>query len=88
MKNLWLARLARPELSKVICELATKVQDWSRNDDRKTQRLMGYLKATSNHRLEGVVGDAADKLQLTLFVDADFCGDSGSTKSTTGGGSY
>ena len=30
MKNLWVARLARPEQSKAIGELATKVNKWSK----------------------------------------------------------
>ena len=33
----------------------------------------------------GHIGDPADKLFLRCFTDADFCGDSGSTRSTSGG---
>ena len=35
MKALWLARLARPDVSKAINDLTTKVQSWSRNYDRR-----------------------------------------------------
>ena len=35
MKQLWLARLARPDLVKAINLLACKVQNWIRNDDKR-----------------------------------------------------
>ena len=39
MKALWLGRLARPDIVKPINDLATKVQSWSRADDKRVLRL-------------------------------------------------
>ena len=39
MKALWLARLARPDLNKIIADLATHINTWSRNDDKRVRRL-------------------------------------------------
>ena len=42
MKALWLGRLARPDIIKSINDLATKVQSWSRGDNKKVLRLIQY----------------------------------------------
>ena len=65
--------------------LTSDLQQWSRNDDRRLHRLMCYLNTTGHYRLVGRVNDPAHLLKLLMFVDADFCGDSQCTKSTTGG---
>ena len=85
MKALWLARLARPDLQKAICDLASRVSCWSRNDDKRLYRLVCYIHSTSGYRLRGSVNDPATQLELKLYVDADFCGDSNNTRSTSGG---
>ena len=85
MKDLWLARLSRPDIQRQIFELATKVQCWSRNDDRRVHRLMCYMASSSSHRLVGKVNDLATYLKLLLFVDADLCGNSLTSRSTSGG---
>jgi len=85
MKFLWLGRLARPDLVKPIGDLATHVQKWSVNDDKKLFRLVCYLNSTLNYKLKGVIGDDLSKLKLRLYADADFCGTKEDTKSTNGG---
>eukprot|EP00439_Symbiodinium_sp_Y106_P039865 s7759_g4.t2 len=75
MKALWLGRLARPDLVKPIGDLATKVQKWSRNDDKKLLRLISYIESTKTHRLVGTVSDGPRELHLALYVDADFAGE-------------
>ena len=85
MKDLWLARLARPYAQKAICDIATKVQNWTRNDDKRIRRLMGYLKFSKSYKLTGRINDPPEDLELWLFVDADFCGDYENTRSTSGG---
>ena len=85
MKNLWLARLARPDLSAAIGILATHLHTWSKNDDRRLHRLMCFMNATSHYRLCGHIHDPADALKLLLFVDADFAGNTDNAKSTSGG---
>ena len=85
MKALWLARLARPDILKAIGDLASHVQKWSRNDDKKLYRLICYINSTKHFLLKGKVGDPLEQLKLRLYVDADFCGDKLDTKSTNGG---
>ena len=85
MKDLWLGRLARPDIIKPIGLLATQVQKWTKNCDKQLYRLMCYLKASKDYRLVGRVNDPADKLVLRLYVDADFAGDRLDAVSTNGG---
>ena len=85
MKDLWLARLARPETMKAICDLASKVQCWTKNHDKMLHRLMCYLNSTPEYRLVGKVRDPPEALWLRLYVDADFGGDRSDVKSTNGG---
>lgn len=87
MKALWLARLARPDILKPICDLASHAQKWSRACDKKIYRLMCYLHSTPGHRLVAHVGDDVKDLMLRLYADADFAGDKaeGDCKSTSGG---
>ena len=84
MKGLWLCRLARPDSQKAIQFMATRVQNWSVNDDKRLLRAVSYLWTTRDYRLVGQVCDHSEDLYLTLYVDADFCGDFDDTKSTTG----
>ena len=64
MKDLWAARLARPDIQKPICDLATKVQCWSRNDDKRLHRLMCYMNSSQFFTLTGKVNDAPELLKL------------------------
>ena len=85
MKDLWLGRLSRPDLVKPTTDLATKVQSWSRNQDKQLFRLICYMNSTSHYRLTGKIGDPPEKLRLLLFVDADLAGDNSDSKSRSGG---
>ena len=85
MKALWLGRLSRPDIIKPINDLATKVQSWSRGDDKRLLRLIQYIHSTPHYRLVGTINDSPDQLELHLYVDADFAGDRLSGKSTSGG---
>jgi hypothetical protein len=85
MKLLWLGRLARPDLVRAISGLASKVQCWSKNNDKQLYRLICYLNSTLDFYLEGYIGDKASDLRLRLYADADFAGDSGDARSTSGG---
>ena len=84
MKDLWLARLSRPDIQNPICYLATHLQIWSKNDDKRLYRLMCYMNSSAHYRLVGRVNDPPDKLKLLLFVDADFSGETDNAKSTSG----
>ena len=70
MNALWLARLARPDVSKAINVLKTKLQAWSKNNDRHLYRIFCYLQSTRDHMLCGHVGDHPDKLYLRIYTDA------------------
>ena len=83
-KNLYAARLRRPDLLKPINELAKSVTKWTRNHDRQLWRLMCYMKSTRDFQLEGVVNNKPEDLHLQLFVDADFSGERKDSKSTSG----
>ena len=84
MKMLWLARLSRPDLLKPISDLATKIQCWTRNNDKQLYRLACYIDGTKEYRMTGYINDPKDKLSLKLFADADFAGDREDAKSTSG----
>ena len=56
-KAFWLGRLARPDIIKPINDLATKVQSWSRGDDKKVLRLIQYIASTPHYRLVGTIQD-------------------------------
>ena len=64
MKALWLGRLARPDIVKPINDLATKVQNWSRAEDKKLLRLIQYIAATPHYRLAGTINDVPEDLEL------------------------
>ena len=49
MKALWLGRLSRPDIVKPINDLATKVQNWSRADDKRL--LIGSSNILLRHRI-------------------------------------
>ena len=85
MKALWLGRLDRPDIVKPINDLATKVQAWTKADDKKLLRLIQYIHTTPHYRLAGVVNDPPEALELCLYVDADFAGDKANARSTSGG---
>ena len=85
MKDLWVGRLARPDIIQIVSDLATKVQAWSKNEDKRLYRLICYLNSTLHYKLCGKIGDTSDKLRLLLFVDADLAGNPDDTKSRSGG---
>ena len=68
-------RSARPDIVKPMSDLATKVQSWSKGDDKRVLRLIQYIASTPHYRLVGTIQDKPDDLELRLYVDADFAGD-------------
>ena len=71
MKSLWAARLSRPDLTKAITALASKVSKWTKNHDRMLYRLMCYMWSTKEHELGGYVNDLLEDLWFELYVEAD-----------------
>ena len=85
MKLLWLARLARPDLMKGICDLTRRVTCWSRADDKRLYRLVCYLWSTKTHKLFGQIADPVENLRVVLYTDADHASGIDFIQSTSGG---
>eukprot|EP00969_Alexandrium_andersonii_P117841 5212437-Alexandrium_andersonii.AAC.1 len=60
MKILWVARVARFDLLRVVGFLAAKITKWKSKCDRQLSRLVGCMKATAGLRMIGWVGDSFD----------------------------
>ena len=84
MKILYGARACRFDLLRPIAYLATRITKWSKACDKLLHRLVCYIAATKEYQLEGYVGDAADKLKITVWSDADFAGCKVTKRSTSG----
>ena len=84
MKILYGARMARYDLLKATCFLATKVTKWTVICDKRMHRLVCYINCTLDLRMVGWVGDDLSELDLVSAVDADFAGDSDTERSTSG----
>jgi len=84
MKILYAARVMRYDLLRPVAYLASRVTKWSPRCDRQLHRLVCYIAATKHHRLRGYIGDSADKLELSLYSDADFAGCKITKRSTSG----
>ena len=82
MKVLYGARMARFDLLRAVCALATCVTKWDHDCDRKLHRLMCYIWSTKHYRLIGWVGD--NDVDPNLYTDADFAGNSYNMRSTSG----
>ena len=84
MKILWLARLCRPDLLVAVTTLASHVCGWSRNDDRRTHRLVGYILHSVDFALVMTINDPPSDLRLALYCDSDFAGCLDTARSTNG----
>ena len=82
MRLLCLSRLSRPDLSFVVCRLASNVSRWSKWDDRPLHRVVSYLN-TISYRCCGSVSDGHMPV-LHAYSDADFASCPWSAKSTSG----
>ena len=87
MKVLYAARMARPDLLRAVCALASEVTRWNRACDKKLYRLMCYVHHTADLVLEGFVGKDAKlgNVFQRLFADADWAGCKETARSTSGG---
>ena len=84
MKILYAARMARVDLLRPTCFLATKVTKWTRTCDRLLLRLVSYINSTLDLMMVAWVGDKPEDVQLKLFTDADLAGEATNSKSTSG----
>ena len=84
MKLMWLCRIGRPDIMIGVVQCAKHVTCWSLNDDKRVQRIVGYLKSTSDYAHVMKINDPPSGLSLSLYCDADFGGDLKDMKSTSG----
>ena len=71
MKDLWAARLARPDLTKAITALSSKVSKRTKNHDRMLYRLMCHMWSSREYELVGYINDPLAELWLEWYVDTD-----------------
>ena len=84
MKVLYAARYARFDLLRAVCYLAQYITKWDSVCDKRLYRLMCYINSTYHLRLTGWVGDSPSEVAPHLFADADFAGDSKTSRSCSG----
>ena len=84
MKILYAARMARYDLLRPTCALASLVTKWTPKCDRALHRLVSYINCTLDRKMIAWVGDMEGDLQVRLFSDADFAGDESTMRSTSG----
>ena len=84
MKVLYGARMARYDLLRPTCWLATRVTKWTETCDRALHRLMAYIQSTLHLRMCGWIGDPMDAWEFVVYSDADFAGCKDTGRSTTG----
>ena len=84
MKILYAARMARFDLLKAVCTLASEISKWTAESDRKLHRLVSYINSTLHVKMTGWVGNDIKDISLDLFVDADVAGCDKTKRSTSG----
>ena len=84
MKVLYGVRMARSDLLRAVCHLASCVTKWTEQQDKDLYRLICYINSTLDFGQVGWIGDSSSQLSLRAWADADFAGDREDAKSTTG----
>ena len=86
MKILYGARVARPDLLRAVCGLASDITRWTKACDKRLFRLMYYIDSTVDYVLVGKVPKSLKRedLRYKLFADADWAGDKATARSTSG----
>ena len=82
---LFLSRVARPDISVAVQRLCRVVTKWTTTHDAALIRLYAYLDSVGPIALHSEFSpDDLQDVQLVMWSDADWCGDSEDTKSTSG----
>lgn len=81
---LYIARHSRPDITFAVSVLCRSVQDPSMHHWVAVKRLMRYLRGTKFFGITIGAVDDKSKHPLEAYVDADWAGEHGSRKSTTG----
>ena len=84
---MFLCRCSRPDICYAVCYLARHVHDWHKVHDMQLDRLMRFLRYTSDAQLHSNLG-LMDRdwcnIELRCYVDADHGGDRDTRRSTSG----
>jgi len=84
MKILYAARMARYDLLRAVCFLATRITKWTKACDQLLHRLVGYIHSSLDVHQVAWIADPPENLELVLYTDADFAGDKETMRSTSG----
>lgn len=84
MRILCVARMARFDLLRITCKLATRISRWEEQDDKRLLCLTRYIWHHNDDRQLAFIGDDVSNTSLHLFCDADFAGGHISQRSTSG----
>ena len=84
-KKIYLTRIGRPEILWSVNKLASSITKWTRNCDKRLNRLISYIHHTSEYKQYCHVGNTAKQCRLGLFQDSDFAGVLEDSKSTSVG---
>ena len=81
---LHLQRCTRGDIAYATGLLARHVTKWTVEHDMRLERLVGYVKATSDIALTWELKSNDKDFKILTFVDSDFAGDATDSKSTSG----
>ena len=68
-----------------VNKLARSITKWTKDCDKRLNRLISYIHHTSEYKQYCHVGNTPKQCRLGLFQDSDFAGDLEDSKSTSGG---
>ena len=85
VKCLYLARIGRPDIPWSVNKLARPITKWTKDCDKRLNRLISYIHHTCDYKQYCHVGNTDKQNRLGLFQDSDFAGDLEDFKSTSGG---
>ena len=74
MKLLYAARMARFDLLRPVTLLARSVTKWDEDCDKRLDKLLSYVHATSELKLYGYVGENLEDMAIQVYCDADYAG--------------
>ena len=80
-----MARIGRPDILWSVNKLARSITKWTKDCDKRLNRLISYIHHTCEYKQYCYVGNTAEQCRLGLFQDSDFAGDLEDSKSTSGG---
>ena len=84
LKCLYLARIGRPDILWSVNKYARSITKWTKDCDKRLNRLISYIHHTCEYKQYCYVGNTAKQCRLGLFQDSDFAGDLEDSKSTSG----